>query len=121
VLKIIYVDDEELNLMTFSLLLEKDYEIFTAPGAKEALKIIDENSINIIISDQRMPGMKGSEFLEIINKKNPDSLRIIHSAYTYDELIQTAIKNKIAHYVLEKPLNVIELKNVINKYLDSLI
>ena len=70
--KILYVDDEENNLVSFRASFRIDYEVFTALNAENAFELLKENAINIIISDQRMPGTTGVEFLEQTLKFYPD-------------------------------------------------
>ena len=61
---ILYVDDEENNLFSFKAVFRVKYQVFTAISGDEALKIMGEKPIEIIITDQRMPNMTGVEFLE---------------------------------------------------------
>ena len=62
--RILYVDDENNNLVSFRSYFRKFYEVYTALNAKDALEILNTTQIPIIISDQRMPGTTGVEFLE---------------------------------------------------------
>jgi response regulator RpfG family c-di-GMP phosphodiesterase len=113
---ILYVDDEFLNLKTFELLLRKKYHIITANNALDALKIVQEQNIQVIVSDQRMPYMRGVEFLSRVKNIFPNSLCIIHSAYLEDIEIQDALKNKLIDYSLEKPLDPITFNAIIAKH-----
>ena len=63
---VLFVDDEEYNLIAFRATFRKDYTIFTAKSGKEALKILRNENIGLIITDQRMPEMTGVELLEHI-------------------------------------------------------
>ena len=78
-LKILLIDDEKNILCSLKrLLMNEDFEIFTANSAEEALKILCDNpDPALIISDQRMPGLTGTEFLEKAAKIAPDTTRII--------------------------------------------
>ena len=61
---ILYVDDEANNLVSFKAVFRVKYQVYTAISGDEALKILGEKPIEIIITDQRMPNMSGVEFLE---------------------------------------------------------
>ena len=63
---IIYVDDEEQNLISFRASFRRDYKILTAISGQEAIDILKENNVHLIITDQRMPEMTGIQFLEKI-------------------------------------------------------
>ena len=78
---IIYVDDEENNLFSFKATFRIKYKVLTALSGDEALKLLEENTVNIIVTDQRMPGMTGVEFLEKVIEKYPDPVRILLTGY----------------------------------------
>ena len=102
-IKILYVDDELNNLISFKAVFRVKYTIFTAISAEEAIKILRANELNIIITDQRMPHMTGVEFLESILEEFPDPIRILLTGYTDMSAVVDAInKGKIFHY-LTKP------------------
>lgn len=102
-LKILYVDDEKINLTNFKSAFGKEYEVITAETGGEALKIFKkEGDIAMIVSDQRMPGMTGVELLEKIYKLDPDPVRMILTAYKDIEDILGAInKGHVFRYILK--------------------
>jgi response regulator RpfG family c-di-GMP phosphodiesterase len=117
-INILYVDDEMNNLMSFKAAFRISYNVFTAISAKEAMKILDSNDINIIITDQRMPDMTGVEFLESILDKHPDPIRLLLTGYADMNAVVDAInKGKIFHY-LTKPWNEEELEMTIKRAYD---
>ena len=61
---ILYVDDELNNLKAFQASFRRDYNVFTASNGDDGLKIFEENDIQVIVTDQRMPGMTGVQFLQ---------------------------------------------------------
>jgi len=101
---LLFVDDEFINLIGFKALFRRDYRVFTALSAQEALKIIKENKIDAIISDQRMPGMKGSEMFACLDNYEGKALRLIVTGYAQDEEIKEAEEKGLVDLVLEKPL-----------------
>jgi response regulator RpfG family c-di-GMP phosphodiesterase len=102
---ILYVDDEENNLFSFKAAFRLKYNIYTAISGNEAFKILNEQPVHIIITDQRMPGMTGVEFLEKVIPLFPDPMRILLTGYTDMSAVVDAVnKGKIFHY-LSKPWN----------------
>jgi response regulator RpfG family c-di-GMP phosphodiesterase len=112
-IKILYVDDEINNLISFKALFRVKYSVMTAESGKEAIKILDNNDINIIITDQRMPEMTGVQFLESILESHPEPMRILLTGYAdLNAVIEAVNKGKIYHY-LSKPWNEHELDKTI--------
>lgn len=99
-IRLLYVDDEYNNLVSFRSYFRKDYEVFTAGGAAEAREILATNNMHVIISDQRMPGVTGVEFLESTISTHPDSIRMIITAYSDIEMVIEAInRGQISRFV----------------------
>ena len=78
---VLYVDDEEQNLISFRATFRREYNIFTAISGKEGMEIMHKNDINIIITDQRMPEMTGIQFLEKILPIFPNTIRMILTGF----------------------------------------
>ncbi|NUM79271.1 response regulator, partial [bacterium] len=99
--KILIVDDEVEILKILKKTLEDDYEIITASKAKDALSKLD--SVKVILSDQRMPEMTGSEFLKKVRETHPDIVRIIMTGYSdMNALIESVNQGEIFRY-MSKP------------------
>lgn len=117
-INILYVDDEVNNLVSFKAAFRIKYNIYIAISGEEAIKILDNNDINIIITDQRMPQMTGVEFLESILETHPDPMRILLTGYADMRAVVDAVnKGKIFHY-LSKPWNEEELDLTITRAYD---
>ena len=102
-IKILYVDDEENNLISFRANFRKDYEVLTAISAHDAFIILEKEPAHIIISDQRMPNTTGVEFLEQALNLYPDSIRLLITAHTDIEIVIEAInRGQITKYI-QKP------------------
>lgn len=98
-INILYVDDEENNLQSFKANFRLHYNITLALNGIEAIKVVESQPIEIIITDQRMPSMTGIEFLEKIIVKYPDPIRILLTGYSDMSAVIDAInKGKIFHY-----------------------
>ena len=113
-ISVLYVDDEINNLNSFKATFRRVYNVFTAISAVEGRKVLDENHINIIITDQRMPNMTGVEFLESILSDYPDAIRILLTGYTDIQAVIDAInKGKVYQYIT-KPWDDTHLKVTID-------
>ena len=112
---ILYVDDEQNNLISFKATFRLKYNILIAISADDAIKILENKPVEIIITDQRMPNMTGIEFLEKIIGKYPDPVRILLTGYAdMNAVIDAVNKGKIYHY-LSKPWSEQELDETIKK------
>lgn len=112
---VLYVDDEENNLFSFKAVFRIKYQVYTAISGDEALKILAEKPVQVIITDQRMPAMTGVEFLEKVIPLYPDPIRLLLTGYADMNAVVDAInKGKIFHY-LTKPWNEDELDIAITR------
>lgn len=117
-INLLYVDDEENNLMSFKATFRMKYNVHTAISGEEAIKIMDSTPIDIIITDQRMPQMTGVQFLESIIDKYPEPMRILLTGYAdLNAVIDAVNKGKIFHYHT-KPWNEDELDATIKRAYD---
>lgn len=112
---VLYVDDELNNLISFKATFRLDYKVFTAISGAEALEIIKNNPVDVIITDQRMPEMTGVEFLEKVMDINPIPMRILLTGYTDMSAIIDAVNKGKIYYYLSKPWNVDELRETIQR------
>lgn len=101
---LLLVDDEPNILNTLKRLFRRDsYKILAAGSGQEGLDILENNRVDVIVSDQRMPAMTGVEFLRQARKKYPDTIRIILSGYTELQYITDAINEGAIYKFLTKP------------------
>lgn len=111
--KVLYIDDEENNLLAFKASFRRQYEIYTANSAAEGLKILENLSVEVIIADQKMPGMTGVEFFKSIAHSYPDPIRILLTGYTDISALADAINHGDIYRYITKPWNDLELHNSI--------
>lgn len=101
---LLLVDDEENILSSLRRLLRRDgYQIHLAGSGQEGLKILAQEDVDVIVSDQRMPGMTGTEFLSRARLVRPESVRIVLSGYTELESVTAAINEGSVFRFLTKP------------------
>lgn len=117
--KLLYVDDEEDNLHSFTAVLRREYDITTAQSGNEALQILENKSFHLVISDQRMPKMTGVELFEEIKALYPETIRIILTGFSEVKSIIDAINKGQIYYYITKPWNLVELKVIIEKALET--
>jgi DNA-binding NtrC family response regulator len=115
---VLYVDDEINNLNSFKAAFRRDFDIYTAQSAREGRKILDTNEIGVIITDQRMPGMTGIEFLESILPVYPDTIRILLTGFSDMNAVMDAINRGQVYKYLVKPWQNDELKLYIQNALE---
>lgn len=117
--KILFVDDEE-NVLTAvrRVFMDTDYTILTALSGKEALKILEENDVQVIVSDYRMPGMNGVEFLKEVRRQWDHIVRIILSGYADLQALIEAINEGHIYKFISKPWNDDELKITVTNALE---
>ncbi|MDZ4821997.1 MAG: hybrid sensor histidine kinase/response regulator [Flavobacteriales bacterium] len=101
--RILYLDDEEQNLIAFHALFRRDYEVFTTTSATEAVQILNQCEIHIIFSDQKMPDLSGVEFFEMIVTDFPEPIRILLTGYADIEAVIDAINKGQVYRYLTKP------------------
>lgn len=118
--KILFVDDEKNVLRSLQrLFMEADYEILTAESGEEGLALLAENpDVVLVVSDYRMPGMDGVEFLRQVCEKQPNSIRIVLSGYADTASVVAAINEGEIYRFIPKPWDDEELKTTIEKALE---
>ncbi|MCC5658726.1 response regulator [Nostoc sp. XA010] len=118
--KILVVDDEPDNLDLLYRTFYRDYKVLRANSGPAALDLlVQEGEVAVIISDQRMPMMSGTEFLSLTATQYPDIIRIILTGYTdVEDLVEAINAGKVFKYVT-KPWEAEELKAVVRQALDT--
>lgn len=112
---VLYIDDEPHNLMAFRANFRRKFKVLTAESAEEGRRVIEENDVHIILSDQRMPTETGIEFFESILKTHPEPIRILMTGYTDINAVIDAINRGQIYKYLTKPWNESDVSNYIEK------
>jgi DNA-binding NtrC family response regulator len=109
--RVLVVDDEPQITDVLRQFLEADgYEVFTADTAESGLNILKENVIDVVISDESMPGMSGTTFLGIVRSEFPDTVRILLTGLTDFDTALNAINIGEIYRFFTKPCNFKELR-----------
>lgn len=108
---LLLLDDEENVLRSLVRLLRRDgYRLLTAGSVSEAFDLLARNDVQVVLSDQRMPDMSGTEFLARVRDLYPDTVRLALSGYTDLETISQAINQDAAYRFLIKPWDDADLR-----------
>jgi DNA-binding NtrC family response regulator len=116
--KIMIVDDEAANLRLLERLFRNDYEVTTAESGEEALRLLDQHEVALLITDQRMPGMTGVELVKRTAAVRPRMVRIILTGYTDVETLVEAINSGHVYKYVTKPWNNDELRLTVSRALE---
>jgi len=101
---LLLLDDEENILRALTRLLRRDgYRILTATSATEAFELLARNEVQVIVSDQRMPNISGTEFLSQVKQMYPRTMRLVLSGYTDLASVTDAINRGAIYKFLTKP------------------
>jgi diguanylate cyclase (GGDEF)-like protein len=118
---ILYVDDEQANLRAFSRAFSgADFidKIHVALSPEEGLGILDREEIAVVVSDQRMPTMSGTDFLARVVETHPDPVRILMTAYTDVDTVLEAINRGHVYNFVVKPWETAELRLILRRSLE---
>jgi len=108
--KVLFVDDDEANLVVCEAMFGGEFQVLTAPSGAEALALLRKHEVAVVVSDQRMPIMSGVELLEQVRGEFPDTARILVTAYTDSHAAIEAINRGRVRRYLRKPWQPSELK-----------
>ncbi|MGV3637579.1 MAG: sensor histidine kinase [Flavobacteriales bacterium] len=111
-IRVLFVDDEENNLRSFRSTFRREMDVLLANSAAEALRMLETEQVHVIISDQRMPDMSGSEFLAIARERYPRSMRMLLTGFSDVEAVIAAVNDGGIYAYCTKPwdLNDLSLK-----------
>ena len=117
--KILYVDDEAINLMLFKINLQKKYEVLTAENGMNGLEVLSvDKDISIVFSDMRMPEMNGIEFISKAKELYPEINFYILTGFEITSEISKALDNGLIDKYFQKPFNMnlisLEIENILS-------
>src|SRR5437016_6320873 len=112
---ILVVDDEPDMVQSVQDLLRLDYRVLGATRAQDGLKLLRENEVQIVMTDQRMPGMSGVEFLYRVRGEHPEAIRLLFTGYADIKAVIDAINQGSVYRYITKPWNPDELQTVIRE------
>ena len=114
-ISVLYIDDEVENLNAFKAAFRRKYKVFIADSAAKGREILDNQEIEIILTDQRMPEMTGVEFLASIVSIYPDPMRMLMTGYSDLNAVIDAVNQGHIYKYIAKPWNDEHLKTIIDQ------
>jgi response regulator RpfG family c-di-GMP phosphodiesterase len=112
---VLLVDDEPEILYSLKGLLRREFNLFTAESGKQALEILGEHPIDVIMTDQRMPEMTGIELMGKVKATYPDAIRIVFTGYADIRAVIDAINNGGLFRYITKPWDPDDLIEVLQQ------
>jgi len=111
---LLFVDDEEEILdILVDLFSQEGYHLHTAKKADEAMQIVRKHHVDFVLSDLKLPDASGSELLECIRQKNPDTVRVLTSGYIELRFGRIAENKEDGTLYLSKPWDLMALKQLV--------
>jgi two-component system, response regulator, stage 0 sporulation protein F len=118
--KILYVDDEPINLFLFKKLFEKKYKVETALSGTEGLeKLQTHHDIKLVVSDMKMPFMNGLEFVAMAKERNPDLICYILTGYDITSEISAALGQRLIHHYFKKPMDEKQMMELFERHING--
>lgn len=117
---ILIVDDEPSVVAAIKrALMDDDYQVFSAGNAAEALELLKKQLVHVLISDEKMPGMQGAEFLALVRRQFPDIIRIMLTGHANMNAAMKAINECEIYRFLLKPWDDLELRLTVQSAADK--
>jgi signal transduction histidine kinase len=115
---LLVVDDEPDLVQSVKDLLRFEFRVLGATRASEGFKILEQENVQVVMSDQRMPEMTGVEFLASLRNRQPDTVRLLFTAYSDLQAVTDAINQGNVYRYITKPFQADELKAVLRQAFD---
>ncbi|MCG8699836.1 MAG: response regulator [Bacteroidales bacterium] len=113
-IEILYIDDEPVNLMLFKVNFDKKYSVYTAESGFSGLDILDKKpDILVVISDMKMPGMNGIEFIKKAKKLYPNKKFYILTGYEITSEIRVALDSGLILKYFSKPFDINDIDSAL--------
>jgi DNA-binding NtrC family response regulator len=111
--RVLYLDDDESNLVSFRANFRNNFEVFVATTPIEAYRMMEDHGIQVVITDHQMPSMSGVDFLATMSRDFPNVKRILLTGYSEMVPLVDAINKGKVTAVLSKPFNAAEIGQVV--------
>ena len=115
---VLYVDDEPENLRIFELGFQREFSIVTAKSGEDGLRVLNQQPVALVLSDHRMPGMTGVDFLTRVRELDPKTIRVLVTAYGDAETLSVAINDGSIYRYVPKPWDADELRLTLKRSIE---
>ncbi|MAG32599.1 MAG: hypothetical protein CL908_17075 [Deltaproteobacteria bacterium] len=116
---VLYVDDEVDNLRVFELTFRRDFTCLTAESAKEGLQLLSQHPVAVVLSDQKMPGIEGVEFLRQVRELDSRAVRILVTAYGDAKILGDAINDGNIYRFIPKPWEPDDMRLTVRRAIEA--
>jgi signal transduction histidine kinase/FixJ family two-component response regulator len=116
---VLYVDDERDNLRIFELTFRRDFTVLTASSAKEGLELLSQHPVAVVLSDQKMPGIEGVDFLRQVRELDSRALRILVTAYGDAKILGDAINDGNIYRYVAKPWEPDDMRLTVRRAIEA--
>jgi signal transduction histidine kinase/FixJ family two-component response regulator len=116
---VLYVDDEPDNLRIFELTFRRDFTILTAESASAGLELLAQHPVAVVLSDQKMPGIEGVEFLRRVRDLDARAMRILVTAYGDVQILSDAINDGNIYHYLPKPWEPEDMRLTVRRAIEA--
>lgn len=100
---VLYVDDEAGNLAAFNAAFRRDFDVRLAQGADEAMEALDQERIDVMITDQRMPTVTGINLVRKTKETHPEVVKMILTGFADHDVVLAALNEGLVYRFFEKP------------------
>ncbi len=112
--RILYVDDEVINMELLQLTYMNDFEVVIAESAEEGMKLLALHpDIHVLISDLKMPVINGLDFIKLVKQKHPEKICMLLTAFMESDVMLEGFNKELIFRYLMKPWNKDEIKETI--------
>jgi DNA-binding NtrC family response regulator len=119
--RILYVDDEVINLELLQLTFMNDFKVITATSAREGLNRLEKDpDIRVVICDLRMPEMNGLDFIKVVKKQDPRKICMLLTGFMESDVMLEGFNKELIYRYLMKPWKKDYLKETILEALERL-
>ena len=116
---VLYVDDERDNLRVFQLTFRRDFTLLTAESAAAGLELMAQHPVAVVLSDQKMPGIEGVEFLRQVRELDPRAIRILVTAYGDARILGDAINAGNIYRYIPKPWEPEDMRLTVQRAIEA--
>ena len=110
---LLLIDDEERILRSLAMLFRGHYNLYTTTDPQEALSLVSRMPVHVIVSDQKMPLMRGAELLRQVKERSPSTLRILLTGYSELEAVVSSVNDGEIYRFINKPWDAQELRTTV--------
>jgi len=111
--RVLFVDDDAGNRQAFHAAFRKEFDVMTASGMEEAWYFLTNRGVDILITDQRMPGTPGSELLRLVRERFPQVRRMLVTGYSDLQALADAINQGGVTNYIAKPWDPAQVRHLV--------